>query len=605
MANRWWQIALVLLLGLFTGHASSKGVLEPLDTQIWDQFFHYRDEMGSNPPVDDRILLVLMDADLFEEIGQPSSRWCDEYARVVEQLLQSGARVVALDFLFRPGLEKLPWEQASLINDEISELAFLVLEEDVVMVDTHRDREGDLRSSDILQAAAEDNDHIGYNNLQTDEDGLVRRFHLYFNNFEPYLNRNLFGVLARVATAQVVTADSNPWVTEPVDSLRINYPGPPEKTFPSVSMSKLLRGEQVDAQGKICLVGPAHDSWNDLHETPLGTTPGLEIHAAALNTVLTGSFLHKAPVWAHYLLCLLGSLGAHMLASRSSGGVLVAGSAAAFGGYPLLCFGAFLQFSLLLPVLLPLLGVAACGAGTYLARYRAMESSRRYITGILGRFVSPQVMQELLASPENLQLGGRRRRITILFADINNFTPLCEKKSPEEVIEMLNEFFQEMLEVIFRHGGTVKQFVGDEIMVLYGAPEEMPDHAAKAVLTARDMVERLRELKTSKGEETGFYDIKIGIHTGDVVVGNIGTHQRSEYAAVGDAVNTAARIEALTKDLGEPILISDETRQESEAALPDLSFESKGQRKFKGKKGHMKVFGLRWDGCATQEPTRE
>lgn len=597
MPNRGWQhtLVLVLLLGLFAGHASARGVLQPLETRVWDEFFRYRAELNLNPPVDDRILLVLMDAELFEEIGQPSSRWCDEYAKVVEQLLEDGAKVVALDLLFRPSLEKLPWEQASLINDEIAELAFLVLEREVVMVDTHRQREGDLRSTDILQAAAEDNDHIGYNNLHTDDDGLVRRFHLYFNSFEPFLNRNLFGVVARVATGQRVTEKDNPWVTEPHDSLRINYPGPPEETFRSVPMSQLLRGKKVESQGKICLVGPAHDSWNDLHETPLGTSPGLEIHAAALNTVLTQQFLRLTPAWAHYLLCLAGCLAAYALASRTPGWVLVLGSGAAFAGYPLLCFGAFLQASLLMPVILPLLATVFCGAGTYLARYRAMENSRRYVTGVLGRFVSPQVMQELLASPDNLQLGGRRRRITILFADINNFTPLCEKKSPEEVIEMLNEFFQEMLDVIFRYGGTVKQFVGDEIMVLYGAPDEMPDHAAKAVLTAREMVQRLSELKAKRGEGTGFYEIKIGIHTGDVVVGNIGTQQRSEYAAVGDAVNTAARIESLTKDLGEPILVSDDTRKECENALPDLTFESKGQRKFKGKKGRMKVFGLRWE----------
>ena len=159
---------------------------------------------------------------------------------------------------------------------------------------------------------------------------------------------------------------------------------------------------------------------------------------------------------------------------------------------------------------------------------------------------------------------------------------------------MLNEFFNEMLEIIFRYNGTVKQFVGDEIMVMYGAPSDLDDHARRAVLTARDMVERLNELKKQKGEQAGFYEVKVGIHTGEVVVGNVGNEKRSEYAAVGDPVNTAARIEGLTKALDEAILLSEETLKEFEGELPGLEFVSKGPQSFKGKADKMEVYGIRW-----------
>jgi adenylate cyclase len=163
------------------------------------------------------------------------------------------------------------------------------------------------------------------------------------------------------------------------------------------------------------------------------------------------------------------------------------------------------------------------------------------------------------------------------------------------VIAMLNVYFEEMLEIIFRHGGTVKQFVGDEIMVLYGAPEAVEDHAARAVRTARDMVDRLNSLRQKNGEGTGFYDVKIGIHTGSAVVGNVGGLRRSEYAAVGDSVNTAARIEATTKEVGEAILISEETRAEACGVLPDIEFVSKGVKRFKGKTDQLELFGIRWN----------
>ncbi len=552
--------------------------------------------MGMNPPLDPRVQLVNLDPEVTEEIGQPVSRWCDDYARAIRSLLDQGATAVALDIVYAPALTKLPPEEADPVWAEIAQLAELTLSHPVVIVDAYRPEGSDLTSVKELHFAADDQQNVAYNNMLTDSDGKVRCLGLVFRDQAPYKNRNLAGRLAELGGQRIVTSEASQVrgaIADPEHKLRINYPGPPDVTFPAFSMAKLLRGQPVDVKGKICLIGPVEDA-NDLHVTPFGATLGMEIHAAALNTLLTERYLRQTPLWMHLALSVFGVLLAVSVARRAPAGVLLGGYILASLTYFALAFTVFAGLGWILPLWAPVLLAGVVGAESYIWRYLALERSRRYVQNLLGRFVSPQVMEELLAKPENVQLGGRRRRITILFSDINNFTPLCESRTPEEVIVMLNEFFEEMLQIIFRHGGTVKQFVGDEIMVLYGAPEVVEDHAARAVRTARDMVDRLNQLKAERGIESGFYDVKIGIHTGSVVVGNVGNEKRSEYAAVGDSVNTAARIEAITKEVGEAILVSEETRTEAVTSLEGIEFVSRGVQRFKGKTDQLEVFGIRW-----------
>lgn len=596
MTKRRRRRLAVAVLALAVGLASAYGWFWRLDRGLVDVFFLARHAIGKDPPLDPRIQLVHLDPQVTEEIGQPVSRWCDDYARAISSLLSQGAVAVALDIVYAPALAKLPPEEADPVWAEIAGLAELTLTQPVVIVDAYRPDGSDFTSVKELHFAADDGENVAYNNMLTDSDGKVRSLGLVFRDSLPYKNRNLAGRLAELATGRAVTSVAGRVegaVSDSEHKMRINYPGPPDVTFAAFSMAKLLRGEPVDVKGKICLIGPVEDA-NDLHVTPFGAMLGMEIHAAALNTLLTGRYLRPSPIWVHLTLALAGALVAFSVARRAPASVLLGGYLVASLLYLGLAFAVFTKLGWVLPLWAPVLLAGLVGAESYIWRYLALERSRRYVQGLLGRFVSPQVMQELLAKPENVQLGGRRRRITILFSDINDFTPLCESRTPEEVITMLNEFFEEMLEIIFRHGGTVKQFVGDEIMVLYGAPEEMPDHAARAVRTAKEMVERLQQLKAERGAESGFYEVKIGIHTGSVVVGNVGNERRSEYAAVGDSVNTAARIEAITKEVGEAILVSEETRAEAITSLEGIEFVSRGVQRFKGKADQLEVFGIRW-----------
>jgi adenylate cyclase len=175
----------------------------------------------------------------------------------------------------------------------------------------------------------------------------------------------------------------------------------------------------------------------------------------------------------------------------------------------------------------------------------------------ISRYVSPQMCAEILENPSLLQLGGERRKVTILFADIKGFTALSEKMEPEKVVEVLNTFFTEMVELVFQHQGTLDKFLGDALMVDFGVPVEIPRTEFNAVACALAMHRRLGEMRAAG--LTPIQGIRIGINTGEAIVGNIGSDKRMDFTVVGDVVNVAARLQELTKELEAETLVSEAT----------------------------------------------
>ena len=194
---------------------------------------------------------------------------------------------------------------------------------------------------------------------------------------------------------------------------------------------------------------------------------------------------------------------------------------------------------------------------------------REMLKGALVRYVSQHVAENIIADNKLPDLKGDRRRITVLFCDIRNFTRFANALPPEEVVAFLNEYFSEMIEAIFRHQGTLDKFLGDGLMAVFGAPLDDPQHELHAVTAALEMQARLQRLR-DQWREGSKADIAsgIGIHSGDAVVGNIGSEQRMEYTAIGDTVNIASRLEAATKEYGCEILISESTAAALGNAFP-------------------------------------
>ena len=223
------------------------------------------------------------------------------------------------------------------------------------------------------------------------------------------------------------------------------------------------------------------------------------------------------------------------------------------------------------------------------AMARGLREREMLKTGF-ARYVSKDVVDALLAKGAHPEVDGERREVTILFSDIRNFTTLSERLRPEQVVVLLNEYFEQMIEVVFRNQGTLDKFIGDGLMVLFGAPLEDADHVAHAVTTALEMQAELAILRDRwRGEGWPEVEIGVGISTGAAIVGNIGSSRRLEYTAIGDTVNLAARIESATKEMGRSILISGP----AQAAVADrFDTEPLGEIRVKGRDAPVAVYAV-------------
>jgi adenylate cyclase len=199
------------------------------------------------------------------------------------------------------------------------------------------------------------------------------------------------------------------------------------------------------------------------------------------------------------------------------------------------------------------------------SRLRLYEQ-KRFLRDTLSRYVSLEMCLEILENPETLQLGGQRRHLTVLFADIKGFTSLAEKMDPGEVVSMLNDYFSQMVELVFQHQGTLDKFLGDGLMVFFGAPLEVPEAASQAVACAVAMHQRLAEMRAQG--LTPIEGMRIGINSGEAIIGNIGSERRMDFTIIGDVVNVAARLLEVAKDIEARIIISESTFHEVQGKFP-------------------------------------
>jgi adenylate cyclase len=223
---------------------------------------------------------------------------------------------------------------------------------------------------------------------------------------------------------------------------------------------------------------------------------------------------------------------------------------------------AFIHLHLVFPILLSIFIVLIIYVASLLANYFKTNKERKFIRTAFSRYMSPELVKELLKNPKNLQYGGVQRELTVLFSDVRSFTPYAESHSPHETVAVLQEYLTAMVDIIFANDGILDKFVGDEIMALYGTPLALQNHALAACKTALAMHDRLKELQAkwiSEGKDP--FDIGIGINTGTVIVGNLGSEQIFDYTAIGDAINLGARLEGVNKEYhtAKKIIISEFT----------------------------------------------
>lgn len=386
--------------------------------------------------------------------------------------------------------------------------------------------------------------------------------------------------------------------------MMINYAGPSGTFTQGQSFGELVeRAKAGDKEyfrkrykGKAVLIGPGYSGSTDILNTPYNILHypemyGIEGHANVLNTLLNRDYIKREKKSGNILIAILLSIVIAFACYYLKPAWSVLSSVVLVMIFAYLGLFMFYRHNIWMDISGPAMQVPLTFGITFIIKYITSDRKRAHIRKVLGRYVSEQVAKEILKDPSRLALGGERTDVTILFCDINDFTTMSEKKDPAEIINILNDYFDRMEKVIFQHGGTLKQFVGDEIMVITGAPQPNPDHAFQMVKIALGMVDELASWRESR-EKAGLesFDVKFGIHSGRVVAGNVGSARRSEYTTVGDVVNTTSRIMGLTKKYGARVLISEETYNR---VKDRVAAEKKGSSQVKGRESEVVVYELK------------
>ena len=361
----------------------------------------------------------------------------------------------------------------------------------------------------------------------------------------------------------------------------------------TVSFVDLINGEvpTESLAGKAVIVGITEAGLSDIRSTPFGPRPGATLHATFLSNVLANHILHPAPAWGWAAFLLLGllpavftQLGPQVQRTRW---LTYAGGGLAFLVAVVL---AYRWGDWWLPLSFPILGLLASSGVAEGLLFWERERQARFIRHAFGAYLSPELVRELAEHPERLELGGETREITVLFSDIRGFTTLSETLEPGDLVGLLNRYFTPVTHAIQAEGGYIDKYIGDAVMALFNAPVALPDHPDAACRAAVAMLEALEQFnghQREQGQPT--LDIGIGIHTGEAVVGNMGSEERLNYTALGDSVNVASRLEGLTKDYDRRILITEVTRDRLQGSWET---EFMGSVRVKGREQPVNVFAV-------------
>lgn len=496
-------------------------------------------------------------------------------ALVIERLTGAGARVVVLDLTFpKPG-----------DGDEALRTALERHADRVVLagnlVEGHGDRNQATSdettvfsppSESVLPAILRSREIVGFDNFWAYPDGRIRsarhattienqaglgRFH------DESVLRSLAVLAARKAGFPVPSADDR-------HPRHMRFAGPP-RTFPPLPLYEIFvprywRANYASGrffEGKIVVVG-AYGNWQqDEHATAFGIMPGPEIHLNAINGILTRDFINDLPAWprrslvyaaAGLALLLAVWIGRPFARLTALGGLAVC--------WVMLAFWLFNEGGLLVPTLAPVGMLLFGGFTTVVGDFVVERQERARVRRTLERYVSKNVVSELLDHPESFHsaLGGANRKVTILFTDIRNFTAFSARTSSQQLVAQLNEYFTAMVECVFDHDGTLDKFIGDALMAVWGnatsrGPAADACASVRCALAMRAALERLNDRWSMEGRPT--LDIGIALQSGEVVAGNIGSPNKMEFTVIGDAVNATWRLQERTKEHPGEILVGD------------------------------------------------
>ncbi|MGQ9616773.1 MAG: CHASE2 domain-containing protein [Spirochaetota bacterium] len=561
------------------------------------------------------IVIVAIDDQSFASIPYKYPWPRTYHAKLVENLRRGGAATILFDVAFTEESSINP-EQDRIFADVLSRKNDVVLAGKMIV----EEREGYFLQSLLppikkLREVAQ----FGIADTKFDSDGFVRRYILFRDfNGERYFSLGLATLINYLG----LKGDYNMWFQEDkngdyilggslfikkyddLPSTFIPYYGP-AYSFKTISFEQVvdeegfqLLNEREVFKDKIVLVGATVSELHDLFSTPFYVTgnetlmPGVEIHANFIQSILDQKYFTSVRGWVSYMITFIFALVIAFIIKRTRPLIGIVTAVLIAAAYFFINIVLFTKFSILMSFITPMGGVALAFVGCNAYQYFSEEKEKIYIRSVFKHYLAENVVDSILQDADALKFGGERRHLTVLFSDIRSFTTYSEKYTPEEVVSNLGEYLTEMVDVILKFGGMLDKFVGDEIMAVFGAPYYMGDHAEKACLTALEMVrslDRLKEKWSEQGKES--FEIGIGINTGDMIVGNLGSKQIFDYTVIGDNVNLGARLEGINKvyKTANNIIISEFTRNELSDNLVTRELDSV---RVKGKLKPVAIFEL-------------
>jgi adenylate cyclase len=517
---------------------------------------------GDETPRDD-VVLVLIDDTTSRELPVRFPFPRSLHARVIDEISGEGPKAIAYDVEFLQPTK--PKEDNALIN-----AVARAGPDRVVLADSQPDPQGQSGVFGGEQVLDQIKARAGNDQIGEDPDGVRRRIPYSVGNM-----KTLPIVAAEVASGRNITTSDMGG-----DHAWIDYAGPPG-TYPAVPFSRVVNGQFPPGtfENKVVVVGASDPTLKDVVDTPTSGSDNLmsgsEVNANAIATALEGFPLQSTPLALDLFLIALMGIMAPLASYRLSP---LTALALAVGAGALYLVSAQIAFDSgwIIPVLYPMIALGLSLVGSLLVYYVREAFIRRQVRDTFARFVPEAVVGQVLAqTDDDLRLAGRRMEVTVLFSDVRGFTTFSEARDPGEVLGVLNRYHEEMTDAVMAHGGTLISFMGDGIMAVFGAPIEQPDHADRAFAAAREMLTvRLPAFNAwlrNEGVDEQF-QIGIGLNSGPVMAGNVGSQRRLEYTTIGDTVNTAARLEGMTKGTGHSLFVADSTRDLLAATDGELNF---------------------------------
>ena len=561
-----------------------------LDNQVYDLWFTVR---GPLPRPDD-VVVVAIDETSEEDLdGWPWPRaW---HGHLIRNLHRAGARAVAFDVTMPGGSAWGPDDDEAFRTAlEETGMGVLAARSDLIVGRRVAARSGRLEppAPSLRGAAAE-----GLVDMPSDPaDGIVREYPVVSQvpgQPDPIPQLGVAAILVALGlTPGDVEVTSRGWRIGELEIPRgpgggalVNFRGlrGSVSTYSYVDVLddadtsvgwdmdefEHLLAEEV-FRDKIVLVGSTIPEHQDYHPTPFragidpdeieGQTPGVEIHAQAVASILAGDTLRPADgrwelAWTFLLALLVVGLAPKVRGLWGAGVAALLGAGAVYASWHL-----FTHQGIWFWAVPPVLSVGLAYTGSTVTLYLLEEREKARIRGMFQQYVAASVVEELLEKPELLALGGEERVLSVLFADVVGFSTVSERLTPTELVELLNEYLTAMTEIVLEHGGIIDKYQGDALMAEFGAPVPMDDHALRACLAALDMKDELVRLREKWAEEgKPLLEARSGINTGEMLVGNLGSHRIMDYTVMGDHVNLASRLEGTNKVYGTQIMISEFT----------------------------------------------